>query len=91
MYWGIFFKSSNKNQPSVGYFANFNFIFATEALMNKTNGEFIITNDDPGYAVIFATYPAPYASVMGAIGDQVRMNRKLLSKKVNHLFIVSFC
>ena len=40
--------------------------------MNKTNGEFIITNDDPGYAVIFATYPAPYASVMGAIGDQVR-------------------
>ena len=40
--------------------------------MNKTNGEFIISNNDPGYAVIFATYPAAYASVLGAIGDQVK-------------------
>ena len=42
-----------------------------EALMDKTGGQLSITNTDPGLAMIFATYPAPYVSVLGAIPEQV--------------------
>ena len=39
--------------------------------MYKGNGEFYITNEDPGLASIFATYPASYVSFVGCIVDQV--------------------
>lgn len=42
--------------------------------MFKGNGEFYITNEDPGLAAIFATYPAPYVSILGCIIDQVLSN-----------------
>jgi len=45
-----------------------------EALMDKTGGQLSITNTDPGLAMIFATYPAPFVSVLGAIPEQVLKN-----------------
>jgi hypothetical protein len=42
-----------------------------DAIMFKGNGEFYITNEDPGLAAIFATYPLPYVSIAGCIIDQV--------------------
>lgn len=51
----------------------FLFFFQTsllDAIMFKGNGEFYITNEDPGLAAIFATYPMPYVSIAGCIIDQ---------------------
>ncbi|EFX88760.1 hypothetical protein DAPPUDRAFT_311099 [Daphnia pulex] len=42
-----------------------------DAIMFKGNGEFYITNEDPGLAAIFATYPMPYVSIAGCIIDQL--------------------
>lgn len=39
--------------------------------MYKTGGVFEMTETDPGLAAIFATYPATYLSLRGAIVDQV--------------------
>lgn len=50
--------------------------------MDKTGGQLTITNTDPGLAMIFATYPAPYVSVLGAIPEQVF--------KIKHLMISYF-
>lgn len=56
--------------------------------MFKGNGEFYITNEDPGLAAIFATYPAPYVSILGCIIDQVLLQTKFFkcSKTKSHVF-----
>lgn len=37
--------------------------------------------NDPGYAGIFATYPADYLSVGGGLGDQVLLSTNTLSRR----------
>ena len=47
----------------------------TEAIQDYTNkhsnGTLEMSNTDAGLAGIFATYPAPYLSAQGGIGDQI--------------------
>lgn len=41
-------------------------------MVYTTGGQlFVMTDDDPGYAAIFAPYPAAYLSMIGAIIDSV--------------------
>lgn len=47
-------------------------VFPTDALMEYTNGEFIITGQN-ATAGIFASYPAKHLSVLNGFVDQVRL------------------
>lgn len=42
-----------------------------EVIYYKTGGEFVMTEEDPGFAAIFAPYPSAYLSTIGAIFDSV--------------------
>lgn len=44
-----------------------------EAIYFFTGGQFVMTEDDPGFAAVFAPYPAAYLSTTGAIVDSVRV------------------
>ena len=56
-----------------------------DAIMFKGNGEFYITNDDPGLAAIFATYPMPYVSISGCNIDQAFRPDSLSVQQSNNL------
>lgn len=49
--------------------------------MYKTDGDFYITNDDPGYAVILATYPASYVTFWSCILDQANIQLQRIVKR----------
>lgn len=42
-----------------------------EAIFYRTGGQFVMTDEDPGFAAIFAPYPSAYLSMTGAIVDSV--------------------
>lgn len=46
--------------------------FSTDALMEYTNGEFVVTGEN-ATANIFASYPAKHVSVLNGFVDQVRL------------------
>lgn len=46
--------------------------FSTDALMEYTNGEFVVTGEN-ATANIFASYPAKHVSVLNGLVDQVRL------------------
>lgn len=48
------------------------YVFPTDALMEYTNGEFIITGQN-ATAGIFASYPAKHLSILNGFVDQVRL------------------
>lgn len=50
--------------------------FSTDALMEYTNGEFIVTGEN-ATANIFASYPAKHVSVLNGFVDQVRLKANI--------------
>lgn len=52
--------------------------FPTDALMEYTNGEFIVTGQN-ATANIFASYPAKHLSVVNGFVDQVRLRANVTS------------
>lgn len=50
--------------------------FSTDALMEYTNGEFIVTGEN-ATANIFASYPAKHVSVLNGFVDQVRLKSNM--------------
>lgn len=46
--------------------------FSTDALMEYTNGDFVVTGEN-ATANIFASYPAKHVSVLNGFVDQVRL------------------
>ncbi|XP_046450429.1 aquaporin-10-like [Daphnia pulex] len=57
----------------IGAFAAASCVFAVylEAIYYQTGGQFVMTEDDPGFAAIFAPYPSAYLSTAGAIVDSI--------------------
>ncbi|KAK4020726.1 aquaporin-10 [Daphnia magna] len=57
----------------LGAFAAAACVFAVylEAIFYRTGGQFVMTDEDPGFAAIFAPYPSAYLSMTGAIVDSI--------------------
>lgn len=53
------------------------YVFSTDALMEYTNGEYIITGQN-ATAGIFASYPAKHLSVLNGFVDQVRLKANMM-------------
>ncbi|KAI9564579.1 hypothetical protein GHT06_008319 [Daphnia sinensis] len=57
----------------LGAFAATSCVFGVyyDAIYAQTGGQFIMTDEDPGFAAIFAPYPSAYLSTAGAVVDSI--------------------